>query len=167
MQERGPASPVDAEAGGGTGGRRWLLSGAVAAAVVAADQLAKTWAVRTLDDHDIHLVWTLRLHLTFNSGGSFSLGSGNPWFFVGAGAVLLVVLLAFGHRMAGPLTAVAVGLIVGGALGNLGDRVFRDTGGAVVDFIDPQWWPIFNVADAAIVCGGILLLLAGREQRGS
>ena len=59
--------------------------------------------------------------------------------------------------------AVAAGLVAGGALGNLGDRAFRgDDGflhGAVVDFIDLQWWPIFNVADSAIVVGGILLVV--------
>ena len=60
-----------------------------------------------------------------------------------------------------PVRAVAMGLVLGGALGNLTDRVFRSNGGAVVDFIDPQWWPIFNVADAAVVCGAILLAITG------
>ena len=61
------------------------------------------------------------------------------------------------------LAAVAMGMIVGGALGNLGDRLFRgDAGflhGSVVDFIDLQWWPVFNVADMGVVCGAVLLAI--------
>lgn len=134
----------------------------LAAIVVVVDQLTKSWAVGALDDRDIDVIWTLRFNLTLNKGGAFSLGTGSTWFFVIAAVVVVVGVLLFARRMlSSRLAVVAMGLVLGGALGNLGDRLFRDTGGAVVDFIDFQWWPVFNVADAAVVCGGILLVIAG------
>src|SRR5204862_2090015 len=81
------------------------------------------------------------------------------------GVVALVVIIALGlavRRVDRMVTAVAAGLIVGGAIGNLTDRLFRGDGwlhGAVVDFVDLQWFPIFNVADSAINTGGILFVL--------
>ena len=138
-----------------------LIVAATAAAVVVVDQLTKTWALHHVATRTIHLVWTLRLNLTFNSGGAFSLGRGSPWFFVITGGIMLVALALFGRRLTTTVTAIALGLVLGGALGNLGDRVFRDTGGAVIDFIDLQWWPVFNVADAALSIGAVLLVLTG------
>jgi signal peptidase II len=129
---------------------------AVAGAVVAADQLTKWWAVDRLAHGPIHVVWKLDLELTYNSGSAFSLAQG--WAPVlAAVAVLAVVLLvrAIGRTQSTPL-AVALGLVVGGALGNLADRVFRGHHGAVVDFVALHFWPTFNVADASIVVGGIL-----------
>jgi signal peptidase II len=138
---------------------------AIAALVVVVDQLTKTWAVGALDDRDIHVVWTLRFHLTLNKGGAFSLGTGSTWFFVIAATVVVVGVLVFARRLLSSRLAVAaMGLVLGGALGNLGDRLFRDTDGAVVDFIDLQWWPVWNIADAAIVIGGILLVVAGARE---
>jgi signal peptidase II len=134
----------------------------IAAVVVLVDQLTKTWALRALDDRDVHLFWTARLHLVFNKGGAFSLGTGSTWFFVIAAVVVVTFVLLFGRRLLGSrLALVAMGLVLGGAVGNLSDRLFRDTGGAVVDFIDFRWWPVFNVADSAVVIGGILLVLTG------
>jgi signal peptidase II len=136
---------------------------AVAAAVLLTDQLTKAWAVNALDDHDIDLVWTLRLHLTFNGGMAFSQGRGwGPVISIVA-LVVVVVLLASLRKGGSVVSAVAVGLVVGGAAGNVVDRLFRSgsgfLGGEVVDFIDFQWWPVFNVADACIVIGGILLVV--------
>jgi signal peptidase II len=136
---------------------------AVAVAVVVVDQFTKTWAVNGLDDHDIDVVWTLRLHLTFNGGMAFSQGRGwGPVISVLALVVVVVLLLSL-RKGGSTLSAVAVGLVVGGAAGNVVDRVFRSgsgfLGGEVVDFIDFQWWPVFNVADACIVIGGILLVV--------
>jgi signal peptidase II len=146
----------------------------VAALVLAADQLSKWWALERLDEGDIDLFWTLRLRLTFNSGMAFSQGRGlGP--VIGALALVVVVVLVLAARKgASTLGAVAVGMVLGGAAGNLADRLFRtDSGflqGRVVDFIDLQWWPVFNVADAAIVIGGIVLVLAAgfgaRESTG-
>ena len=159
LQERGAAAALRLRH------NRVAAAGLVAAVVVAADQLSKTWAVHHLARRDIHLLGSLRLHLTYNSGGAFSLFTGNPWVFVVAGAALVAVMLGMGRRLASMATAVALGLVVGGAVGNLSDRVFRDTGGAVIDFIDLQWWPVFNVADAGVVCGAVLLALTGRRPR--
>jgi signal peptidase II len=135
----------------------------IAAAVVAVDQLTKWWAVDVLSDRTIDLVWTLRLRLTFNPGASFSLG-GDLGRWIGLAAIGVVVLLVWhGRTVTSRWGAAALGLILGGALGNLTDRVARaDDGflsGEVVDFIDVQWWPVFNVADACIVIGGILLVI--------
>jgi signal peptidase II len=145
------------------------LSLAVAAVLVAADQLTKSWAVAELDHRNIDLFWTLRLNLTFNSGMAFSQGEGlGP--LIGLLALGVVVVLLISLRTAGSrLAAVAVGLVIGGALGNVLDRLFRRGDGflrgEVVDFIDLQWWPVFNVADIGVTVGGALLLLA--SVRGS
>ncbi len=83
-----------------------------------------------------------------------------------------MVLLVSLRRTGSMLSAVGIGLVIGGAIGNVADRLFRAgdgfLGGAVIDFIDLQWWPIFNVADMAVTVGGVILvlgsLLAGRSQ---
>jgi signal peptidase II len=139
--------------------RRWAATALVAAVVVLVDQLAKTWAVNALTgEPPRHILGTLQLNLTYNSGGAFGLGGGMAPFFMVAAVILVLVLARLGNRLSGVLGVICLGLVLGGAIGNLSDRLFRDTGGAVVDFIDPQFWPIFNVADASIVCGGLLLL---------
>jgi signal peptidase II len=154
MQERGPVPALRA--------RRLALAGVVTAAVVTADQLAKAWALRALDDGPIHLFWTLRLNLSFNSGAAFGVGRGLAPVLVPLGILLVLVLLGLGPSATTTRAGgIALGLVLGGALGNLGDRLFRDHGGSVVDFIDLQWWPIFNIADAAISCGVVLLLVTG------
>jgi signal peptidase II len=74
----------------------------------------------------------------------------------------VVVLVAVGRSVDRTAIAVALGLVLGGALGNLADRLFRSPGfgrGSVVDFVDLRWWPVFNVADAAITCGCVVLVL--------
>jgi signal peptidase II len=140
----------------------------VAAAVLALDQLTKWWALETLDDGMIDVVWTLRFNLVFNRGASFSLGDGfGP--FIGVAALAVVgVLLWTGRTVASVWGSIALGLILGGALGNLCDRAFRSTdgfmGGAVIDFIDLQWWPVWNLADAGVVVGAILLLVVSYRR---
>jgi signal peptidase II len=135
----------------------------VAVTVVVLDQLTKRWALRRLADGNIDLFWTLRLNLTFNSGMAFGRGEGfGP--VIGVLVMVVVVVLLLSLRRAGSrLASVAVGLVIGGAVGNLLDRLFRgDDGflqGAVVDFIDVQWWPVFNVADMGVVIGGLLLVV--------
>jgi signal peptidase II len=135
----------------------------IAAVVVVVDQLTKTWAVRHLVDHDDDIIGSLRLNLAHNTGMAFSRGTGlGP--VIGVLALLVVVgLLVSIGRESSALYTPAVGLIVGGALGNVIDRLFRAPGGfrgGVVDFIDLQWWPIFNVADICVTVGGALLLLS-------
>ncbi len=139
---------------------------AVAVVTVVVDQLSKHWAINALDDgRIIDVLWTLRFNLHFNTGVAFSLGSQDgigPW--VALLAIGVVIGISLGTTSRYRLGAVAAGLITGGAIGNLIDRAFRgDAGflhGGVVDFIDLQWWPVFNVADAAVVVGAILLVIA-------
>lgn len=144
---------------------------ASAAVVVVVDQLTKWWATETLDDgRVIDLVWTLRLRLVFNTGAAFSSFQGlGP--LLGVAAVAVAAILLLNRRLvSGRLSAVATGCVAGGALGNLADRLFRSDdgflGGAVVDFIDVQWWPVWNVADMGVVLGGAALVwTAYRRER--
>lgn len=141
--------------------RRSLLL--VAAAVVVLDQVTKTWAVNALHaGHTIHVAWTLRFALGFNSGMAFSRATGlGPW--IGVAATVAVVWMLWSIRRADSFgSSVGLALVAGGAAGNLLDRLFRGPGwmrGSVVDFIDLQWWPVFNVADSAITVGGFVIVL--------
>jgi len=136
----------------------------VAVAVVAIDQLTKAWALRGLADGPIGIVGPVRFNLTRNTAGAFGLGGAVvPFLAVGA-MVLVVALVARADVIRRPGLAVAAGLVLGGALGNLVDRLARSPGllgGAVVDFVDLRWWPVFNLADAAITCGCLVLLWSG------
>lgn len=138
--------------------RGWMP---IALGVVVLDQLTKWWAVENLQDRDIDLFWTLRLNLSYNTGMAF--GQGQGWGpIIGVVAMVVIVVLLLGlRREGGRLTEIAVGLIIGGAVGNVIDRIFRSPGwlrGGVVDFIDFQWFPIFNVADMGITIGGFLMV---------
>ena len=132
-----------------------------ATVVVALDQLTKNWAVSSLRSGSPRPVWwTLRWNLTFNGGMSFSKGQGAGPLLGVAAIVVACVLLASLRKGASPLLTTAVALIAGGALGNVLDRLFRGNGfmrGKVVDFIDVQWWPIWNVADMGVVIGAVLM----------
>ena len=134
----------------------------IALLVAALDQLTKSWAVNALDDRTIGIVWKLQFHLTSNTGFAFSTGQGlGPILGVIALGVM-VVLWKVRTRFSGQLATMALGFVLGGASGNLLDRAFRSPRwgrGAVVDFIDLQFWPVFNLADAAIVIGVIALSL--------
>jgi signal peptidase II len=135
----------------------------VAAVVLLLDQLTKWWALDTLTTETIHVVWTLQFNLVRNTGAAFSLGGGAGAIIAPVALVVVVALLWQGRSVSSRLGAVALGMVLGGALGNLLDRALRGDGGfmqgAVVDFIDLQWWPVFNVADMGVVIGGILLAL--------
>jgi signal peptidase II len=141
----------------------------IAAAVVVADQLTKAWALSALADGPIHVVGTLRLALVHNTAAAFGLGGALvPLLALGALGVV-VYLVVSGAAAARLPAAIAMGLLLGGAVGNLADRILRHPGrlrGAVVDFIDLQFWPVFNVADMGITCGCMMLLVwAGRSSR--
>ena len=140
---------------------RWLALTALVALGV--DQATKSWAVATLDDRSIDVVWTLRLALSLNPGAAFSLGRGVTPLFMGLGVVLLAGLLLYSRRVQSLPMAIALGLVIGGAAGNLTDRFLRGHDGAVIDFIDFQWWPVFNVADICVVCGAALLVLTAAD----
>jgi signal peptidase II len=154
---------------------RRLVIPAVAAVVVAADQLSKTWALHhvPLTPGGRHVIGPVWLVLTLNGGAAFSVGRGVTPVIEGVVVVLVVWLLVFSRRASRAASlplAVGLGLLIGGAAGNLVDRVFRHNHGAVIDFIDAarvgsrDWWPVFNVADAAIVVGVAVLLLSYRRR---
>jgi signal peptidase II len=142
----------------------------LAALVVALDQLTKQWALVALDDGPIDLVGSLRLKLAFNDSAAFSIGGGRTTLIAVIGLVVVVVLVRMGLRAERRLWAMGLGVVLGGALGNLVDRIARDgsgvLGGKVVDFIDLQWWPVFNVADVSLWVGiGLLFLSTWREPQ--
>jgi signal peptidase II len=144
-----------------------VVAGIAAVVAVVVDQLTKSIALRRLEDGPVDVVWTLRFALAFNDGVAFSLGRGSGLAVIPVAVAVIVVMVLLARTMEGRLPGLCVGLIVGGAVGNVADRLFRGNGGAVVDFIDLQWWPVFNVADACIVCGGIglgLLALLHKDQ---
>jgi signal peptidase II len=142
-----------------------VLFGAVAIGWLLVDQLSKSWAVRNLTDRDVDLVWTLRFNLAYNSGASFSMGDGYGRWIALVALVIVGLLVWQGLNARSRLSTVALAMIVGGALGNVVDRALRAggggfLGGSVVDFIDFQWWPVFNVADMGVVVGAILLVVS-------
>ena len=132
--------------------------------VVLLDQVTKSWAVSALTDgRVIHVLGSLQFSLGFNSGFAFSQGQGmGP--LVGIFAIIAVLFLLRAVRKATTqLSALALCAIVAGAIGNIADRFFRGEGwlhGRVVDFIDVQWWPVFNVADSSITVGACALIAA-------
>ena len=141
----------------------WRTPVAIAAGVVIVDQLAKHWAVTSLgSDRVIDLVWTLRFNLAFNNGMAFGQGRGLGPVIGVVATVVIVYLLVSLRDQSSRISTVGMGLLIGGAAGNLIDRLFRGDAwlnGAVVDFIDLQWFPIFNVADMAVNVGAGLLIL--------
>lgn len=154
-----------------TSSRRGAVLAGIGAASIALDQLTKHWAVNALDDgRAIDLFWTFRFKLHFNSGLAFSMATGRGGVLAGLGMVVLVLLVRSVLSWPGRLPVVAGGLVIGGALGNIVDRLFRAggdgfLGGHVVDFVDAQWWPVFNVADVSLSVGGLLLVLSSFLQR--
>ena len=135
----------------------------VAAAVIVIDQITKIWAVAGLDDGPIDLVWTLRLRLIYNTGASFGVGESIGRWLALVIIAVVVAVIRYARTVPYRPARLLLGAIVGGAIGNLIDRVFRaDDGflsGGVVDFIDFQWWPVFNIADIAVVCGALALMV--------
>lgn len=142
---------------------------AAAAASYVLDRLTKVWAERTLPGDPLELIpGVLTLRFTTNTGGAFSLFSNIPWFFVGVSLVISTLIVVTAFRHTDLMVGVSLGLVLGGAVGNLTDRLVRGAGalGEVVDFIDVHFWPVFNVADSAIVVGaGFLAFTSWRRDR--
>ncbi|HEX2294641.1 MAG TPA: signal peptidase II [Actinomycetota bacterium] len=147
--------------------RGYRLLGVVAALVVAADQVTKTVALETLSDGPVDVLWgAVTLRITINSGGAFGVFQGVPGFFLVATVGIIAGILLWARHVDHRGWLLALGLVLGGGVGNVVDRVLRDHGG-VVDFVDLHWWPVFNVADSCIVTGvGLLLLLGARDDKG-
>lgn len=152
--------------------RHYWLPLALAAVVVSLDQLTKLWVVQALGLYESITVWEGFFALTYvrNEGAAFSLLTGARWLLVALAFVALGLLYVFRahlgvERASGRL---ALGLIVGGIIGNLIDRLFL---GYVIDFLDfiiplvDYRWPTFNVADCGIVCGVAIYLIQGLGPR--
>lgn len=143
------------------------IAALVVACVVAADQLSKHLILNNVDSDDrIHLVGPVHVVRRFNTGGAFSVADGHivfPWIV----SFLVLILVTWfvralrrdDPRMRG-LSLIAISAMVGGALGNQVDRLFRGAGwnkGAVVDFLATGFWPVFNLADSALFCGALTI----------
>jgi signal peptidase II len=147
--------------------RRILLFAVVAVVVLALDVVSKALVVASLPETHQPvraLGGAVYLQQTRNSGAAFSLGTGFTVILTLVAIAVVVFIVRTAGRMRSAPWAVALGLILGGAVGNLADRVFRAPGvgrGHVIDWIslfgpDAKYWPIFNLADSAIVCGAVL-----------
>lgn len=136
-----------------------MVTATLAAAVVAVDQVTKSLAVGHLHQ-PVHLLGPLGLALGYNSGAAFSLFTGHSVAVGALDVLLLVVLAVVAWRARTVLASAGLGLVVGGALSNLADRVFRSHHGAVVDFITLSHWPTFNLADASIDTGAVLFAVS-------
>ena len=144
--------------------RGTALLALVAGVVLALDLATKVWVVAELEGRrTIELLGgQLLVRVSRNPGAAFSFAEGATVVFTAIAVTVVVVILRVSRRLGSDGWAVSLGLLLGGASGNLVDRLFRSPGpgrGAVVDFIDFQVWPSFNVADSAIVTGGALAVL--------
>ncbi len=138
--------------------------------MLALDQLTKIWAVEALSNRTIDIAWTLRFNLTTNTGFAFRTGAGLGPLLALLVPIIVVALWRFRRHVTAISAGFALGLILGGAVGNLVDRLVRGDAwgrGGVVDFIDFQFWPVFNLADAAIVVGVVALTLHIYKQNRS
>ncbi|MFI5781526.1 signal peptidase II [Nocardia sp. NPDC051570] len=179
----------DQEPGAGEGSavrpRRLPALLSVAAVIFALDLATKALIVANMKQGEsISIIDDVfRLTLVRNAGAAFSMATGMTWLLTLIAAAVVVGVIRIGRSLRSVGWAVGLGLVLGGAVGNLIDRLFRAPGplqGHVVDFISvTKWWPVFNVADSSIVCGAILLVVltvfgfepdgtrSGRDEDGS
>ena len=153
--------------------RTTLILFAVAAVIIAIDQVTKALVVSNLREGESRRViggvmsWTLQR----NPGSAFGLFRHFPVLFTVLAALIALAIVVGAPRVQDRLTGFALGLVLGGAIGNLVDRIARPPGafrGRVIDFIDFHWWPVFNLADSAVVIGALLLLISSyRAERRS
>jgi signal peptidase II len=140
----------------------WVFG--IAVVVYGVDRLTKALAEDSLPNHPVKLIPGV-LHLTYttNRGGAFGLFGNAPYLFLAATLIVCAAIVIASFNVAHRVPAIGLGMVLGGALGNLTDRIVRGSGlaGRVIDFIDFRVWPVFNLADAAIVIGAALILLAG------
>ena len=179
MSDRPADHPADPAAVPAPRPRIALLAG-IAALVLVVDVLTKVVAVARLEGREpVELLGgAVYLVLVRNPGAAFSLATGYTWVLSLVAVAVVVVIVRISRRLRSTGWAVALGLVLGGALGNLVDRLFRTPGplrGHVVDVVslfapDGSVWPVFNLADSCIVSGGVLLVLlalTGRELDGT
>jgi signal peptidase II len=137
----------------------------LAGLVVVLDQLTKLWAVAALSGRPVDVIDdVLRLRLTRNPGGAFSLLTGFTPLLALLAAAMAVVIVRTTRRATDRVMAYSLALVLGGAVGNLIDRLARAPGflrGEVIDFIKLPYWPTFNLADSAITIGVAVIVLRG------
>jgi signal peptidase II len=143
--------------------RRLRLLAFVAAVVLALDVTTKVLAVELLTPNQpVSIIGdTVTWTLVRNPGAAFSMATGYTWVLTLIATGVVIGIIWMGRRLVSPWWALGLGMILGGALGNLVDRFFRWPGplqGHVIDFLSIGWWPVFNVADPAVVGGAILLV---------
>jgi len=160
------APPLTADAAATQAARRSPAGPlAVAAGVVVIDQLTKVWAVAALSDGPVRVVGSLlELRLTRNPGGAFSLLTNLTPVLAVVAVLMAAWIVRTTRRTTDAVMAYSLALVLGGAVGNLVDRLVRSPGflrGEVVDFIKVPHWPTFNVADSAITVGVILIAVRG------
>jgi len=148
----------------GRGKRRILALLLVALLVYLLDLSSKLLVVAKLEHHaPIEVIGTLlQFTVIRNRGAAFGMGEALTIFLTFIAAAVIVVIARIARKLYSLPWAIALGLLLGGAFGNLTDRIFRTPGvfeGAVVDFIAPAHFAVFNLADSAIVCGGILIVI--------
>lgn len=160
------AAPTDDVAPLATDGRPRRLKSLLLVAVVlyGLDLLTKTIVVANLTPGEpVSIIGDFaRFTLVRNPGAAFSMATGMTWLLTLVAAAVVIGVIRIGRTLRSPWWAIGLGMVLGGALGNLTDRLFRAPGplqGHVVDFVAVGWWPVFNVADSAIVCGAILLVV--------
>ncbi|GAA3705088.1 signal peptidase II [Nonomuraea antimicrobica] len=187
LQAEGGAPVAGGPGEGGTAGRarRRLITIliALAAVIYAADLATKTVVLRTLEGEAplVVIPGVLQFRVIFNSGAAFSIGTGMTFVFTCIAAGVVVAIVRTARKLGSLSWAITLGLLLGGAVGNLTDRLLRYPSGIgrstqlqghVVDFIEVlpgnfpviDYFPVFNIADSAIVCGGILaVILAWRN----
>jgi signal peptidase II len=160
----GSAKPVTDEAEAAPPQKRRLrLLLTVAAVVLILDIVTKVLAVKLLTPgQPVPIVGdTITWTLVRNSGAAFSMATGYTWVLTLIATGVVIGIIWMGRRLVSPWWAIGLGMILGGAMGNLVDRFFRSPGplqGHVVDFLSIGWWPVFNVADPSVVGGAILLV---------
>ncbi|MFD0362465.1 signal peptidase II [Nocardia sp. GCM10030253] len=136
----------------------------IAAVLLGLDLLTKVIAVAQLTPGEpVSIIGDFaRLTLVRNPGAAFSMATGMTWLLTLVAAGVVIGVIRIGRTLRSLWWAIGLGMVLGGALGNLVDRLFRAPGplqGHVVDFVAIGWWPVFNVADSSIVCGAILLVV--------
>lgn len=131
---------------------------------MAADQLTKAIARATLDSGPVEVIsGVFRLTLIKNPGGAFGILASGRWFFLALVAVFTAGVAMTLRKFRSSWSAVAVGLVLGGAVGNAVDRVFA-AGGRVTDFLEIRYWPAFNVADIAVVAGCAMVFVSSLRR---
>lgn len=125
-------------------------------------------ALNFLSDQPVKVIGNLlKFNLTFNSGAAFSLASSGT-IFLSTFSIIIVAVIFYYSRKVGSLPwAIALGLVLGGIFGNLTDRIFRSPGGLqgeVIDWIQIPHWPVFNIADTAVVCAAILITVLSAKN---